>query len=427
MIKIYDKKNTSCLFRPDLIVWFPILLLCCFFISGIMPVPAFALTSDQLRNTADGIEDVALSTASAPSYILRGDWEAPDVLLIVEYAEWQESIDLIISAAHNDRTPLYILMNRDDEHYRENILQAEQDSNSTLLNLSLDTPWVRDYGPLQLKAHNGSVKWIDFAYSNQRTHDDSVPDKLARYMGASIKDGDYFLDGGAVISNGNGLCAITENSLEEAAVDAFNIIEFEGFRDILGCKELVVLPALTGESTGHADIIAQFLSPSIVAVAQVNQEHTYVIAAELEEAVELLKKAAENISQPLKVIRLPLIVEVDFFYSYINGTRLKNTYLIPSYHNVPSEIEQIAINVLQSVLPDIELSSIPAETIVKRGGAIHCITLGLNLPGNADEVDFWVKRTRNALSSGSMLFNEPEKAIRLITGQSNKNENLMPL
>jgi agmatine/peptidylarginine deiminase len=188
-------------------------------------------------------------------------------------------------------------------------------------------------------------------------------------------------------------------------VDPLSPEEFEGFRDILGCKELAVLPALTGESTGHADIIAQFLSPEIIAVAQVNQEHTYVIAAELEEAVALLKEAAENISQSLKVIRLPLIVEADFFYSYINGTRLKNTYLVPSYHNVPSEIEHIAIKVLQSALPGIELTSIPAETIVKRGGAVHCITLGLTLPGTVDEVDFWVKRTRNALSSDSIIFN----------------------
>ncbi len=394
-----------CLCRPDVIVWFPVFLLCCLVISGIVPDRASALSPMQVINTPEGIEDVALSAASAPSYIHRGDWEPPDVLLLVEYAKWQESIDSIIAAARNDMTPVYILMNRDDEQYRENILQAEQDSNNTLLNLSLDTPWIRDYGPLQLKARNGSVKWIDFAYSNQRTHDDSVPDELAGYMGTSIEDGDYFLDGGAVISNGSGLCAITDKSLEEAAVDQFHIEEFHKFRDILGCRALAVLPALTGESTGHADIIAQFLSPEIIAVAQVNQEDTYGIAAELEQAVELLKEAAEDISQPLKVIRLPLIVEADFFYSYINGTRLKNTYLIPSFNNVPSEIEQIAINVLQSALPDIELSSIPAEIMVKNGGAVHCITLGLNLPDTADEVQFWVKRTRHALSSDLLLFN----------------------
>jgi agmatine deiminase len=370
-----------------------------------MPDRASALSAMQVIHTGEAIEDVAPSTASAPSYIHRGDWEPPDVLLLVEYAKWQESIDSIIAAARTDMTPVYILMNRDDEQYRENILQAEQDSNNTLLHLSLDTPWIRDYGPLQLKARNGSVKWIDFAYSNQRTHDDSVPEELAGYMGASIEDGDYFLDGGAVISNGSGLCAITDKSLEIASVDPFHIEEFEGFRDILGCKALAVLPALTGESTGHADIIAQFLSPEIVAVAQVNQEDTYGIAAELEQAIELLKETAENISQPLRVIRLQLIVEADFFYSYINGTRLKKTYLIPSFHNVPSEIEQTAIHVLQSALPDIELSSIPAETMVKSGGAVHCITLGLNLPDTTDEIQFWVKKTRIALSSDSILFN----------------------
>jgi agmatine deiminase len=334
-----------------------------------------------------------------------GDWEPPDVLLIVENEEWQESIDTIISAAHNDMTPVYILMNRDDEQYRENIPLEEQSSNNIFLNLSLDTPWVRDYGPLQLKAGNGSVKWIDFAYTNQLPHDDSVPDQLARYMGTTVEHNDYFLDGGAVISNGNGLCAITEKSLEEASVDPLYPEEFKKFRDTLGCRVLTVLPALTGESTGHADIIAQFLSPEVVSVAIVNQKDSSVIAAELEEAVELLKKSAIKIAQPLKVIRLPLIVKGEYYYSYINGTRLKNTYLIPSFQNVPSEIEHIAINVLQSALPDIELSSIPADAIVKRGGAVHCITLGLNLPDTTDELQFWVKRSGKALSSGAILLN----------------------
>lgn len=403
MINRHFIKDKSCLFRADLIKWLQVCLLYCILLSVITPASAFS--SDLFRDTADGINNVVQSTASVQSYIHRGDWEPPDVLLIVEYREWQESIDKIISAANNDMTPIYILHNSDDEQYGENILPEEQSSNNILLNLSLDTPWIRDYGPLQLKASNGSVKWIDFAYNIERLHDDSVPDQLARYMGAYIENGDYFLDGGAVISNGNGLCAITEKSLEEAEVDPLYPEEFERFRDILGCKALAVLPALTGETTGHADVIAQFLSPEIVAVAIVNQEDSYVIAAELEEVVKLLKVSAKKIAQPLKVIRMPLIVEDEYFYSYINGTRLKNTYLIPSFQNVSYEVEQIAINMLQSALPDIELSAIPADAIVKRGGAVHCITLGLNLPGTTDESQFLVKRTRKSLSLGSIIFN----------------------
>ncbi len=395
MINRYFIKYKSCLFLCDSINWILIFFLCSFVMSGIMPGFAYAFSSDQFRISAYDDRDFPLSAASVQSYIHRGDWEAPDVLLIVENEEWQESIDTIISAAHNDMTPVYILMNREDELHREKILHEQQGSNNILLHLSIDSPWVRDYGPLQLKTGNGSVKWMDFTYTNGLLHDDSVPDQLAGYIGGTIEQGDYLLDGGAVISNGNGLCAITDKSLEEAAVDLQYPEEFERFRDILGCTALAVLPALTGEATGHADIIAQFLTPETVVVAKLHQDDNDIIQAELEEAVKSLEVTAHKIDQPLKIIRLPLIVEDAFFYSYINGTRLKNTYLIPSFESVPSEIDHIAMNILQSALPDIRLAPIPADAIVQRGGAVHCITLGLDLPVNHD--DFLFREDRTAL------------------------------
>ncbi|UCH82091.1 MAG: agmatine deiminase family protein [Nitrospiraceae bacterium] len=353
----------------------------------------YSITPPPGHGTArDDNTDKAETAPFNVSVIQRGDWEPPDFLLIVENEEWQDSVDTIIHAAHKDMTPVFILIDSDDEGYADDILHEDQ-GNENYLNLSLDSPWIRDYGPLQVKSNNRYVKWIDFFYSGDRIHDDTVPDQLAKQMGISIEHGDYYLDGGAVISNGNGLCAITEMSLQEASVDPHYPEEFERFRNILGCKGLAVLPALTGEPTGHADIIAQFLSHDVVAVAMTDQDEQQVISAELEESVRLLKKAAADIVQPLKVIRLPLIVENEFFYSYINGTRLKYIYLMPSFSSVPLEIEYLAVNALQSALPDIEVSLVPADRIVKKGGAVHCITLGLNLPGSAEDIQYWVKNT----------------------------------
>jgi agmatine deiminase len=373
-------------------------------LSFIIPGAASAFSSDQSTHASDDVNKFALSPASAQPYVQRGDWEPPDVLLVVEFEEWQESVDAIISAAHADMTPVYVLKNSNDQQYREHMMPKEQSSDSVSLHISLDSPWVRDYGPLQLKTHSGSFKWIDFAYKIDRLNDDAMPDQLAKLMGASLEHGDYLLDGGAVISNGNGLCAITDKSLEDAAVDPLEPEAFEDFKDILGCEALAVLPALTGESTGHADISAQFLSPELVAVAKIYQKGNHAVSRELEETVTLLKSAAEKIDQPLTIIRLPLIVDDEYFYSYINGTRLKDTYLIPSFHNVPSEIEDNAVNAVQSALPDIELTLIPSDAIVMRGGAVHCITLGLNLPGPMRQNQFWAKKFRKALSSGSILF-----------------------
>ena len=374
-------------------------------LATLIAMPDITYAMNTVNTAVHDSADKAVAFTFNHSYILRGDWEPPDVLLIVESQEWQDSLDSIVTAANNDMTPVFIVMDEDDKQYSDNVMMEEQSSNNVFLSLAHDTAWVRDYGPLQLKTKSGSVKWIDFAYSTERLNDDSIPNQLATYIGSNVEVRDYFLDGGAVISNGNGLCAITEKSLEDASVDPLYPEEFEDFRDLLGCKALAVLSALTGESTGHADIIAQFLAPDMVVVARAAQEERKLIAAELESAVKILKEISEEISQPLKVIRLPLIVEDEYFYSYINGTRLKNKYLMPSFNNVPYEVEHMAMNIMQSALPDVEMFSIPADEIVKKGGAVHCITLGLNLPGSTDKLQYWVKRNLKALSSGLILFN----------------------
>jgi agmatine/peptidylarginine deiminase len=137
-----------------------------------------------------------------------------------------------------------------------------------------------------------------------------------------------------------------------------------------------------------------------------DQNEQKVVSAELEESVRLLRKSAADIAQPIRIIRLPLIVENEFFYSYINGTRLKHIYLMPSFSSVPREIEYVAVNALQSALPDIELSLIPADSIVKKGGAVHCITLGLNFPGSTENFQYWVMRNLKSffVRPGSLKF-----------------------
>jgi agmatine/peptidylarginine deiminase len=151
------------------------------------------------------------------------------------------------------------------------------------------------------------------------------------------------------------------------------------------------LSALTGETTGHADIIAQFLSPDIVAVAMVDQDESSKLSAELEETVESLVATASAIGQKLSIIRLPIHIDGEYFYSYVNGTRLRNAYLIPSFRNVPLETELMAYRAIRSAIPEVKLIPVPADHMVQRGGAVHCITLGLSLPRYPYLMEHWVK------------------------------------
>lgn len=212
-------------------------------------------------------------------------------------------------------------------------------------------------------------------------------------MDMVIESSNYYLDGGAIISNGRGLCAMTIKSLDEASVDRPESEEFHAFRSALGCRELALLPALTGESTGHADIIAQFLAPDVVAVAAVDYNESSEISAELDQAVESLAAAANASGQHLRVVRLPLHVEGEVFYSYVNGTRLKKVYLAPSFKNVPPEMERKAYRIISAMIPEVRLLPVPADEMVKEGGAVHCVTLGLNLPRPSLPWQYWIERS----------------------------------
>ncbi|KPK02244.1 MAG: hypothetical protein AMK71_02905 [Nitrospira bacterium SG8_35_4] len=332
---------------------------------------------------ADKPQSVASVASQSPSddqnYIQRGDWETPDILLLVENEEWQNSIEVIVAASLQDRIPPYILTNRYDGE-EPSVEQLRKEWRRRHLRVFYDTPWIRDYGPLQIKTTGNSVQWMDFGYAQDRPRDDSVPQQLAEYMELPIEYGDYYLEGGSVISNGRGLCAITDVSVEKAQVDPSSPEDIASFRKILGCSALAILPALTGESTSHADIIAQFLSAETVAVSSVTPDVSYEVSFELDEAVEKILSAARSIGQNLRIIRVPMYVDGPDFYSYVNGTRLRNSYLLPSFENVPPEIQKAAYHAVTSALKGARLVPVPADSMALNGGAVHCITLGLSLP-----------------------------------------------
>jgi agmatine/peptidylarginine deiminase len=362
--------------------------------------------SNDVSRFADAGIDAPLQAAN--SYIHRGDWEAPDTLLIVDDHDWRASIKTIADAAHMEGISVSVLTDQDSPE-QDTLRWMKRQKQATILHVPHDTPWIRDYGPLQINAPDGTVRWIDFDYASDRPFDDLVPRALAKHLDMPIDDGYYYLEGGALISNGRGLCAITIQSLEEASVDMVDQEEFETFRRGLGCRALAVLPALTGESTGHADMIAQFLAPDVAAIAIVDESRFPDIADELDQAVLLLRAAANTMNQALRIVRLPMHIEDDVYYSYVNGTRLKKSYLVPSFEDVPHEIERVAYLALETVLFGIRLVPVPADSMVQRGGAVHCITLGLNLSGSN--------------RSGHYLAKE-EKAVPLEAGTSiNHNKN----
>lgn len=325
-----------------------------------------------------------LQTATPLPGVLVGDHEPVDALLVTLTWTWPDSLASLLEAAA-PHVPVMVL--REDEvdaaqaqRWLDATLSPAARTRVELLPVMVDSPWVRDYGPLQRRDADGTLRWLDPAYED-RPLDDAVPVVLGRRLGVPVTPLPWSVDGGAVASSGDGLCAATHGYFRAHGLrDAGAGISTE-LLPALGCEVLVLVPGLPQEPTGHIDLMAQFLSPSTVAVAQADPELEPEVAAALDTVVRGLRAAADQRGRPLTVVRLPTTRNlVGDLHAYVNGVRLPHAYLLPSFTDPPRPAEQRAMAILEHALPGVEVVRVPAAELTDLGGAVHCAAMGLLLP-----------------------------------------------
>lgn len=311
--------------------------------------------------------------------LLRADYEPPETLVVAYEPDWRESITQIVAAAKDQAEVILLVLPEDRGRYTVTKLRAIP--HVRVVETRIDSPWVRDYGPFQTYDFAEGVIWLDYGYGWDRPKDDVVPETLSElvpeFERAPLQPENIALDGGAVISNGKGLCAITEVSLTDAGISEVDTPAVQTFMRTLGCPTLAVLPEIPDETTGHADVIAQFLSPTVVAVASTDPRADVQLAEALDEAAARLAEAAELNGQTLDIVRVPIEVEGEAFYSYVNATRLKDRLLVPDFDRASQHTQRLAYALLRRALPQVRLVPIRADLMAERGGAVHCVTLGL--------------------------------------------------
>src|SRR6187399_73963 len=146
--------------------------------------------------------------------VLRGDFEPPARLLIAYEEDWLDSIQQIIVAAEGQARVL--LLATPAQTRTSDFQRVSTPAHVDVLARDLDSPWVRDYGPLQTYELDSGPLWLDFSYAWDRPMDDRFPSALSNQLHARVEHPTFELDGGAVISNGGGLCALTRTSLIDA-------------------------------------------------------------------------------------------------------------------------------------------------------------------------------------------------------------------
>ncbi len=244
--------------------------------------------------------------------------------------------------------------------------------NVVFLRIAANDVWVRDYGPSFVTSKQGDTAVIANPYVPWecpfQKADDQFPIELARQVGIPVYRLPLVLEGGNIVTDGCGTLVMCDSVLHHnPEISQARLREL--MEAYFGCRQLILLPSLPGEITGHVDMIVKFLDAETVAVASAAPGYRWYDTFEAI-ADRLSKVQAEGGRTRFRVVRVPVVhtrKSDPRAWSHINALTVNRTVILPRY-DLPSDA--VAEQIFAEHLPDRNIVSVDMrEHLV---GAVHC-------------------------------------------------------
>lgn len=279
--------------------------------------------------------------------------------------------------------PVTMLVRPDEMHLARRVAGP----GVTLLPAALDDLWIRDSGPVFVRAPNRQPGAIDFNFNGwggKQIHarDARIAAFVANAAGVSRVRSTLVMEGGGVEVDGAGTAIVTEScvlnpnrnpGVTKAAAEA------ELYR-VLGVREVIWLPGVAGRdiTDGHTDFYARFVRPGRVLAALEPDPGQYDHKLMLEHA-KILRAATDARGKRLEVVLLngprdirPKYANDDFAAGYINYYVANGVVLAPNFGD--RKADAIAAAVLKKLYPGRNVIQLNVDAIAAGGGGIHCAT-----------------------------------------------------
>ena len=288
--------------------------------------------------------------------------------------------------------PIVILAN--DKKQLETAVSLAESTGANLDHVSffvfqLDTIWLRDFGPRFLETESDPMS-IDFYYDGTRPKDDQFPNHWGELAGVKNTTVEWTLQGGNLISNGQGLAFTSTRFFEDNHVrfpfrESPGNVEYErrklvvdSFKKECNIDRLLFLRPLTPEATKHVDMLTTFLAPDHMLVARVDPRADPVNAQILDENARFLRTVKVN-GRPMRVDRIDIPTRQSKYWSpYTNVIFANDLVLIPVYKSDSPTLVNRAMQTYRQLLPGKHVDTIDMTTMQKLEGALHC--LSINVP-----------------------------------------------
>jgi agmatine deiminase len=254
-------------------------------------------------------------------------------------------------------------------------------ANVSIVELGLDDSWLRDCGPIYTVGDDGSRVAVHFGFNAWGEkfppwdRDAAVGASIAEHLGDSVREADLVLEGGSILTDGQGTLLTTEQcllnpnrnpSLDREAIEA-------ALREHLGIRRFVWLGqglAEDRDTDGHVDLIAAFTRVDRVLLQSVdagNPNHDNCV-----------ENAARLRAAGIDIVELPLLPYVEVagetvVVGYLNFYICNGGVIVPVAGADPDADEQ-ALAVIAAEYPGREVVPVPGPVLAYGGGGPHCIT-----------------------------------------------------
>jgi agmatine deiminase len=248
-----------------------------------------------------------------------------------------------------------------------------------VVELPIDDSWLRDSGPIYTVDDSGGRVAVHFEFNSWGEKfapwdkDAEIGGLIARELGDEVRKAPMVLEGGSVISDGNGTVITTEQcllspsrnpSLSRGAIE-------ELLAEWLGVERLVWLGLGLVEdrdTDGHVDLIAAF-TPDRRALVQTvpagNANH--------ERCAENMQRLGDAGIETIEIPHLSYreVAGESVAIGYLNLYICNDAVIVPT---AGDEYDEEAMAIIGEAFPGRSIVPVPGATIAYGGGGPHCIT-----------------------------------------------------
>jgi agmatine deiminase len=227
--------------------------------------------------------------------------------------------------------------------------------------------WARDYCPIQV----GPRAFVHFRYEPDYLNDNPELRTSREVAGQFLELGecrrnDINLDGGNVVASRNK--AILTDKIYRENPDWKRSELRDELRRVLQVEQLIIIPREPYDPIGHADAMVRFINEDAVLVndyAEIDPTFGDRLVNALRRhglAIEFITYSHERRSTD----GIPSAVGC-----FTNFLRTEKMVIVPAFG---TEDDQIALNRLKALIPDVPVVSLDCTNLAREGGVLNCVS-----------------------------------------------------